>query len=171
MESVRQKLIEKMLKIKALAEEGKAGEKEAAKKKLILLMDRYGLTDDDLNEKELYFWKYKRTDTLSKSLLHQVIYSVMGNVNLKCHERTPDIGCYCTKSEAVEIEAKYNFYYEALKKDLDIFYRAFIMTNNIYPSDDKVPPKEDHKPISEETRKAFQLSQNMEAKHFYKQLN
>lgn len=102
MESARQKLIEKMLKIKALAEEGKAGEKEAARKKLILLMDKYGLTDDDLNEKKLYFWKYKRSDKLSQNLLNQVIYSVVGKAQLKYHERTPDLGCVCTKSEAVE---------------------------------------------------------------------
>jgi hypothetical protein len=170
--ATREQLIERILKVKELSEKGIDGEKENAKALLISLMDKYGFTNDDLNLKQLYFFKYSRFDKLSFKLLSQVIYSVLGkekkNQTAKCHTRHSDIGYECTKEQAIEIEAKYTFYYEGLKQDMETLYNAFIIRNEIYSKDTEVTIVEE---FTEEERKARELAESLDKKQFNKQLD
>jgi hypothetical protein len=163
-----------LFKIKALAENGVDGEQDNAKEKLAVLMKKYGVTEDDLDSISWHFWKYKKGDKLSKNLLYQIIYAVMGNVEVHKHERTFDYGCKCTKAEAIEIEAMFSFYYAEMQKDLEIFYSAFVMSNKIYPPAAKLGTDEIienvNKEISDETRKAYEISLMLDKKEYYKQL-
>jgi hypothetical protein len=170
--TTRKELIEKLLKIKALAENGDDGEKENAKQLLISLMDKYGFKDDDLGLKEKHYIKYNRFDPLSEKLLHQVVYSVLGKNKGDAwrHKRCSDLGFVCTKAQAIEIEAKYNFYYNELKNDMKILYHAFIMKNSIYPPQDEANESAGDIEITSEDRKAYLLSMSLDTKQYYQQL-
>ena len=175
--TTRSELLDKLLKIRELAVRGENGERESAISKLNELMDRYGFTEEDLELPKMYFFKYNRFDKMSKRLLNQIMYSVVGDVECFYHEKKADLGCECTKSEAIEIEAKYGFYYTELKKDLDCFVLAFIMKNHIYPPKSKITEDEDIKAddepiktVSDLSRKAYLMSALLEKKDFYKQL-
>ncbi len=53
----KSEIIDKILKVKALAERGASGERNNATKLLQSLMKKYGITESDLysDEKDLYF--------------------------------------------------------------------------------------------------------------------
>lgn len=46
----RERLLEKLGKVKALADRGEGGEKESAERTLAALMKRYGITEEDLED-------------------------------------------------------------------------------------------------------------------------
>ena len=45
----RERLLEKLGKVKALADRGEGGEKESAERTLAALMKRYGVTEEELS--------------------------------------------------------------------------------------------------------------------------
>lgn len=47
----RERLLEKLGKVKAMADRGEGGEKESAERTLAALMKRYGITEEDLEDK------------------------------------------------------------------------------------------------------------------------
>lgn len=168
--TTRAELLVRLLKLKTLSEEGIGGELEAAKERLILLMDKYGFHDDDLGNISFYNWKYSQK--IESKLLGQVIYSVMGNVKNYRQGKGKNTGIYCTKEDAIEIEAKYGFYRSELQNDLKRFIDAFIIRNRIYPPDSKVETKTSEKPyeLTADDRKAFKMSEGLERKDFHKQI-
>ncbi len=128
---------ELLLKIKALAERGEGGEKESAQLFLSRLMDKYGITESDLNEEtvECEWFRYK--DELQRRLLNQIIYMVLGKVD--AYKRAGGnfklVGVYCTTYQRIEIEANYEFYKNALADELNIFMSAFCSKNLIFPQE------------------------------------
>lgn len=167
----RKYLLMKLLKIKELADSGIGGEKDTAIRKLEQLMDKYEVTEDDLNLPKMYWFTYNKKDGLSKSLLQQVIYSVLGDVEIYYQVRKTNQGCECSKSEAIEIEAKYNFYYESLQKDLEVFYTAFLYKNHIFPPKSKAGVEESHEKLDIETsEQLYHMVHGIKKREFYRPL-
>lgn len=167
----RNALLNKLLKIKELVDNGIGGERTVAVRKLELLMDKYGFTEDDLDISEMFWFTYNKKDKLSKSLLQQVIYSVLGDVELYRQNRKATQGCECSKSEAIEIEAKYNFYYESLQKDIELFYTAFLHKNYIFPPKSKVNIElRDEEIDVEEAERVYHMIRGIKKREFYQQL-
>ncbi len=143
---LRSNLLRKLSKIKVLSEQGVDGEQKAAIQLLTKLMKKYGIDENEINtvnDPEFRWFKYKYKDPLSRKLLVQIIYSVLGPGNTYSHEKRPILGCECDEFQAVEIEAKYNFYYAALEKDLELFFSAFVHKNNIFYAADNREIKSD----------------------------
>jgi len=116
METIKDKLI----KIKALADKGCAGEARNAKLLLDKLLDKYHLTLDDLSDVELK----KRRFNVPKSkmvLFYHIVYNVIG-------KRAEDIYYYGKKTTAqyanvtdyeyLEISSMANFHFRQLDKEL-----------------------------------------------------
>ena len=75
----RERLLEKLGKVKALADRGEGGEKESAERTLAALMKRYGITEEDLEDtKATIHWIRYKTDW-ERRLLGQLAY-----MHLKC---------------------------------------------------------------------------------------
>ena len=177
--SNKQDLIEKLMKIKNLSSEGVEGEKETARRFLEKLMKKYDVTEEELNgetAKETRWFKYRSGKPYHRDLIYQIIYSVVGNrttykVGQKCVA-----GVDCDKVEAVEIEAKYNFYSKSFEKDLNLFYTAFVNKNNIFPPDSVFSQKEEDiektksKKPEVDREKLFSMMGGMEKHEFFKQL-
>ena len=49
----RERLLEKLMKVKALADRGEGGERESAERTLAAMMERYGITEADLEDNQV----------------------------------------------------------------------------------------------------------------------
>ena len=70
----RERLLEKLGKVKALADRGEGGEKESAERTLAALMKRYGVTEEELEDtRATIHWIRYKTDW-ERRLLGQLAY-------------------------------------------------------------------------------------------------
>ena len=122
----------------ALAVRGVAGEQESAADTLDRLMKQYGITEAELEEerREMEWFRYKTP--IERKLLLQVIYSVTGRAAYGCvgkytGRKRKQVGIECTAAERLEIEFSYEFYKAALEEEMERFYSAFLMKNDIFP--------------------------------------
>lgn len=88
-----------------------------------------------------------------------------GCIGTHTRRKRKEIGADCTATERMEIEANYAFFKVAMKEELETFYSAFAIKNNLFPSVDRCKPK-DLEDLSPEERiralKAGQMMMGME---------
>lgn len=140
--SRKDELLEKIKAVKALAERGVDGEKESAQATLARLMEKYGVTDEELETERVQTAWFRYRDEFESRILRQVIYMVTGKVSFGCvgtytNRTRKKRGVDCTAAERLEIEANYSFFLAAAKKELEIFLTAFASKNRLYPSPEK----------------------------------
>lgn len=166
-------------KIKALADRGESGERENAAALLEKLMNKYGISEEELDRERVrdYFFPYKQET--ERRLLLQIIYAVTGKaaaatVGTYTGRKRKKLAVECTAAESIEIEAFFSFYRAAFEKELETFYSAFYMKNGIYPPPDK-SAGQDYEELTAEERerymKAAQMQIGMERHEFRKQLS
>ena len=135
----RERLLEKLAAVKALADRGVAGEKEAAEKRLQYMMQKYGITEADLEDSgvRLYWIRYKTE--YERKLLYQLAYKYTGSghahgcVGTYTGRSRKKVGIDCTTAQYIEIEADFEFYRAALAEEMELFYTAFINKNRLFP--------------------------------------
>ena len=142
----RERILERIKAVQALAERGDRGEKENAAAMLERLMKQYGITEAEIAEehREIAWFRFKTP--LERKLLNQVIYTVTGRIPYGCVGRytgrtRKQIGIECTAAERLEIEISFEFYNAALEQELERFYSAFLQKNGIFPENaiDELP--------------------------------
>ena len=123
----RERLLEKIRKVQALANRGADGEKQSAAALLDKLMKQYGIDEAEIAEERLEkcFFRYKTP--YERKLLVQVIYTVTGKIPFKCvgpysGRARKQVGIDCTAAERLEIEFSYEFYKAALEEEMERFY-------------------------------------------------
>jgi hypothetical protein len=165
-----------LLKIKALADRGVGGEQINAAAFLEKLLRDHGLEENDLigDVVKDHEFKFDGRIHFAARLLEQIAYAVTGNIDdrkytCKYVQRTKSRRCIvCTDSEFVEIAAMYEFYVHHLKIDIEMFYGAFIQSNNIFPLDGLRKPREDaDRPNTDEEMKRLRLSRHLDT-HIYR---
>ena len=137
----REKVLEKLGKIKALAERGVGGERETAMRMYEELQRKYNISSDEaeaaLNKLEKRWFSYKTE--LEEVLLVQIFYKVTGEethfVYSGQYSRRKKRGVMCTELEAAEIQLLFNFYRERLKEELEAFMFAFKQRNDLFPDE------------------------------------
>lgn len=133
----REKITEKLKKIKALAERGVGGEKETAMKIYEDLKARYELEDEEIMQDEVTIHWFGYANELEEELLKWIFYKVTGDKNCYAYQgkykRRKKRGCECTEIEAAEIILLFSFYREKLKQELEIFMIGFKMGNGLFP--------------------------------------
>lgn len=142
----RERLLEKVKRVQALAERGVDGEKDSAAALLDRLMKQYGITEAEIAEehREIAWFRFKTP--LEKRLLGQVIFAITGRAAYGCvgkytNRTRKNLGLECTAAERLEIEISFEFYKAALEQELERFYTAFVQKNGIFPEKaiDEVP--------------------------------
>ena len=174
------KIIELAKKIKALADRGEGGEKVNSENKLQQLMKKHRITTEEIEgEQQLdYFFNIK---TIRERRLWLQVISLVNREIKKYGEFPPDIikakalpGNYmivCTVAEYIEVQAMYDFYKNLYTQEEEIFYTAFLHTNNLL-----LAPKEGEEvaEYSEEEKKhmfrAVNMSKNITKSTYRKQL-
>ena len=172
------KIIELAKKLKALADGGIGGEKENAAAMLDRLMKQHDITIDTISdvEKKDYIFNVEKE---KEKFLIQIIASVIGNnfdhwtyisdrrKKIKRHR------IICTPAEAIEIQAKFDFFWKAWESELEIFYGAFVQKNRLFSKPSGKMDEEERELSLEERqrlRKMMNMMEGIEEHHFLKQL-
>ena len=150
--SERERLLERLRGVKALAEKGSPGERDNAAALLTALTKKHGITDADLEGAEISIHWIRYKTIYERKLLFQLSYMHLGSghasgcVGRSSGRKRKEVGIKCTPAQFIEIEADYQFYRKALEEELDVFYSAFIQKNKLFPppalckDDDGVKP-------------------------------
>jgi O-glycosyl hydrolase len=175
---VMEKILELARKLKALAERGIGGEKENAAAMLNRLMKQHGITIDMISgteKKDFVFYTVQER----RQFLVQIIANVLGK---KCNifsypsdarRKKKRVGTTCSPAEAVEIQAKFDFFWKAWESELDVFYSAFIQTNKLYSKKTGDEDDEERELTLAERQKLWKMAnmmQGMDRHHFVKQI-
>ena len=148
---------ELLKKIKALADRGIGGEQENAKDILSRLMERYGISEAEIEEDRRETAWFPYSQETERRLLYQIVYMVTGKSAFGCvgaytNRKRKKLGADCTAAERMEIEANYEFFKAAMNEELEIFYAAFASKNDLFPSPDKLDKSESNKEETEMDR-------------------
>lgn len=144
-------LLERVKRVRALALRGVGGEQESAAAMLQKLMEKYGFTEADLETEQIEKAWFRYKTPIEEKLLGQVIYMIMGSCPVYSRyranpKRTHKVtGVECTAAQRLEIEMAFEFYRDALEKEMQLFYRAFVSKNSLFPppelAGDTAPPE------------------------------
>lgn len=135
----RERLLEKLSMVKALAERGEGGERKNAAAILERMMAKHGITDEDLEDAgvRLYWIRFKTE--YERRLIRQLAYKYLGSghsfgcVGAYSKRQRKNVGVECTPAQYIEIEADFEFYRVALAEEMDVFYSAFLQKNDLFP--------------------------------------
>lgn len=171
----REKLIEKAMKLKAMTESNQEGERESATQFLADFMQKHDITWKDLDDtiEQEFFIPF--TEEYQRKLLVQITYMHAGSGH--CYalfkknseedegQKTNSIVIKCRPIDFLNIKLDWEFYWEKFQEELDMFYRAFIEQNQLFPpenlqSDDD---SDDNENLSEEQiRKINKMAQGID---------
>lgn len=185
----RQEILDKIMKVKALADKGTDGERANAEKKLRVLMEKYGIKDEDIVSDKVEMFLIDTENSMYIQLLVQVANNVAGH-DLKIFsienspkkakqelskmgygDATANVAIECTKAQFIEVKMMFDIYKEDLKRQIDTFMYAYFSKNQLLAK-----PKEgaEHKEATqEEIEKAFKaamMEQGIDKKEFYKMI-
>lgn len=158
-------------KLKALAESGVGGEKYNAEKKLKSLMDKHGITIDDIELSSVDYHWYKVLKE-KRQLFFQVVSTVLdsGFPIYRNSDKRGYLGLKINAEDAMEIAAKFEFIELNFEREYDIFKAAFIHSYRLYP-------KESTKPIGtlleselERLRKVAEMAEHITPVPFLKRI-
>lgn len=134
--------LERLRKIKELAENGCLGEKAAALEKYNMLKSLYKITDDMISVPAITEHEFKYSRAYERKLLLQIIHMVCGDVDVFKITGKQILTAETTDFEAAEIGLHYEVYAAAIKKHMQAAYIAFIQANDIFPDESvRVPDK------------------------------
>lgn len=135
-------------KIRALAERGVGGEADNAEEILRRLMEKYGVSEDELDEEERRRHDFEYHGKEQEKLLRQVVYKVTGGYAYNLVYRASGrkvktrLGADYTAAEKVEIEFLFDFYTRLWERERDAFLSAFIQKHRIFTIRDDIEPQE-----------------------------
>lgn len=159
----RKQAIEKLNKIRALAENGVGGEKDAAAAALERIMKEYGITDDSLEVEEEILLFSKVNGMKSWDLFKQIAavrYGVrkMAYIGRDCRTayakslreklghskpKWANVLLFCSPGTLVQINYAYELYQRSLNDHAEAMFYAFLEKNNLL-----APPDPDNKNAS-----------------------
>ena len=137
---MKEKTMQRIKKLQALAERGVGGEKETAQRMLDKMLKENGITTlEELENEEYEYTLFSYNGKHEIRLLRQCIYKVIGyngdRTVYKTKGKRQKLGIYCTPSQKVEIELEFEFYKSIFYEELQTFIDAFIQAQGIFPPD------------------------------------
>ena len=137
--------LERLRKIKELAENGSLGEKAAALETYERLKSLYKISDDMICGPAATEHCFKYNRDYERKLLGQIIYMVCGDVQVFQVVGKRILTAETTDFEAAEIGLHYTVYAAAIKKHMQAAYIAFIQANGIFPDESVRVHDKNHK--------------------------
>ena len=159
----KDEILDKLRKIKALAEGGDIGEKSAAEEMLQKIMIKYGVSEEDLyDEKEqVYFFKisgYKCRDLFRQVAIiycrvNRIAYfgnDVQDEYAKRIREITKysrpkgsNMVVFCTPSKYIELKYAYELFQKSFDRHVEGLFYSFLDTNNLLAPYNPDNPKSD----------------------------
>lgn len=171
---MNEKVLELAKKLKALADKGIQGEKDNAKAMLEKYMVKHNITLQDIEGEVVKSHSFKVPVKHFKLFL-QIVANVMNNVHCLFDSQAKGYKIVdCSDEQAIEIQAKFDFYVRAYTRELEettrIFFKAFVQKNKLYRDSSDEPSK----PLTPEERadlmKMLNMMNAMENHSYVKQL-
>ena len=127
-------------KIKALADVTNfEAEKESALELLQRLMDKHGITEQDLNDDAVARYEFHYRNDRESHLLQQIFCKVLNSGNLSIYSYIRGgkklgrrVGLDCTATQSIEIKFLFDFYRRLYAKEEKAFYHAFIQKHRLF---------------------------------------
>jgi len=159
----------KMQKLKALAEGTSfEHERQSALEILHKLMEKYGVSEHDLDDISITTHEFKCKGERELELLFQVARKILGSLSKHYTYRrngrkvSNKIGIDCTLSQKIEIDFLFSFYRKLYKKEEKALFTAFIHKHKLHgvPTGDSGNSGKEMSP--EELIKHWQMMSSME---------
>lgn len=184
----REDIIQKILKVKALAERGTEGEKANAEKMLNLLMKKYGITDDDIDLDKVDVYLIDTENPLFLQLFVQVYHLNYGRkreildanrmpkklkrewASYGYGDKDGNVAIKCTKAEFIEIKMLFDIYKEDFKRQMDTFMYAYFMKNDLLVPRTEEDTDESSPDDIKKALQAMQMSGGIEKKEIHKMI-
>ena len=153
----REEILERLRKMKALADRGEGGERENAERLLAEIAAENGIDLDELDDCELKSFTIVLPQKFSRKLLCQLCALKRkklerdGALASKEDDRLTMWSTFhknkfvvksCTDAEWIEISTKLEILTRAFKKQMDEFYSAFLLANDLMVDADEDEEKE-----------------------------
>lgn len=125
-------------KVRALAEQGAPGEREAAQARLEALIEKYGLTEDELfdDEEKLVCHTFLYKGTYERQLLSQIARKICPERKAWRYTRgkgsQTEAYIDCTKAEGIQVGIEFDFYKAVWAEELGCFFEAFIQKHALF---------------------------------------
>lgn len=167
------KIINLAKKLNELAKRGEGGERINADRMLKELMRKHGINMEDIEGKQVsrhLFTVRKEQD----KIFFQVASSVLGSNFETWRHRKDSRKVYLetTAANAIEIYAKFDFYWKLWTKDIDVLRYAFFSKHGIFPAGGNVASIDDLTPEQlERLSKAKRMQAGLHDESFRKQIS
>lgn len=127
----------RLMKLLALAERGVGGEVPNARAALEAALSKNGLALEDLMDESRAMHEICWKSQIEKKLLVQIMATVCGaGVELfKSRSAPKKVLAKLTQREKVEIELLWTAHRRQLKKEMDLFYSAYLHRHELFPRD------------------------------------
>ena len=115
-------LSSKLLKVKALAESGSAGEREAARAVLDRLMLKHGMSEFELSQEPKQQYDFSFKNKFEKRILIQIFAKVTKQSTIRYrnpNNRSKRVLFQLTTDQYLEMKRLYGVYRKAFQKELD----------------------------------------------------
>ena len=193
MKTNKEKIIERLTKLKTMRDHGENGERTNAAILMDEIMRKHGITEEDLEQdEETIFWLFI-PDSLHLKLFVQMITMVKGEkttrlvffpetkeedvahlrMNLEVlipkSEKYNTIG-YAKKSEFAEAMARYNMYKGDFDKNIDRFYYAYLYKNDLFGKSEESEDDEWDEEKMNDLRKSIMMARSMDRAKVFRQL-
>jgi hypothetical protein len=149
-------------------------ERESAFNKLRDLMERHGISEQELSDDALTICEFKYKGKREYLLLQQIFFKVLDTHNLKIYKYhkggqkvRSTVGVDCTAAQSIEIRFLFDFYRDLYHREEQSFYIAFINKHKLFGSPDGT---EGEKLSNEELKKLHQMMEGMDSAMPYKQI-
>lgn len=184
----KEQIIDRLLKIKALAEKGSAGERENAAKLLASLMKKHGITPEELESDKIdLHMAFAGDGDFDVDLFLQVAakqFRGRSFPGVKSLKKVPkkyiktfselghgpansNVAIECTRADFIEIVSTFEIYKKDLRQQAGTFFYAYLDTNDLL-----IPSNGNNRlPTKDEIDKALSaklMSQGIKKKNVYK---
>ena len=133
---IDEKKKELLQKLYALAERGDRGERDAARRQLDKLLEKYNIDEAELADDVIEMHWFTCKNDQERTLFYQICYKVAPDrdtykKNYGKGQRSQK-GIKFTKAESLQIEIELEFYKRLWEEEMEFFLRCFIQKHQIF---------------------------------------
>ncbi|MDO6813803.1 hypothetical protein [Tenacibaculum soleae] len=159
------KLKDKLLKLYELAKRGVAGEKVNAELMLNRMLNKHGLTIEDINQEIPKDRFYKYTTKLSDKLITQILFKVVGSKEIYGVKGYREVCAKVTDYQHIQILEMIDFHLSNFDKErkqfLNDFTSAYIQKHRLFRDTTYDNDIKEQKPLTTEEKQALWRMSNI----------
>lgn len=175
----KESIIEKLRKIKALAENGVGGEVVAAQEALDRLLKEHGLTLEDISDEQSRYYEFKYSNEREMALMMQVLVRLFGSKSNvfrtgRFVKKSKVVLLDMTKLEYIDFKNMWGYYRREwkkyLEKGLKEMLSAYVLKFDLYDITPNPEDKPSEKPDFSTIMRIRMMSEGIDADPYTKMI-